>query len=157
MLLRIRRGDGSRRQAHPDLIAAAGKAMEERIYTVTEITREIKGLLEGSFPAIWVEGEMSNYLLHSSGHRYFTLKDESSQIRCTLWRFRGDRLRFEPEDGMKINAWGSITVYERNGQYQLDVAELVSAGLGKLEIAFRQLKEKLYREGLFDEEVDDAL
>ena len=126
--------------------------MEERVYTVTEITREIKGLLEGSFPAIWVEGEISNYLLHSSGHRYFTLKDESSQIRCTLWRFRGDRLRFEPEDGMKVTAWGSITVYERNGQYQLDVAELAPAGLGKLEIAFRQLKEKLYQEGLFDEE-----
>lgn len=126
--------------------------MEERIYTVTEITREIKGMLEGNFPAVWVEGEISNCLLHSSGHRYFTLKDESSQIRCTLWRFRGDRLRFEPEDGMKVTAWGSITVYERNGQYQLDVAQLVPAGLGKLEIAFRQLKEKLFREGLFDEE-----
>ena len=129
-----------------------GQRVPERIYTVTEITREIKGMLEQSFPAIWVEGEISNYLLHSSGHRYFTLKDENSQIRCTLWRFKGNRLRFEPEDGIKVMVWGDITVYERNGQYQLDVSELVPAGLGRLEIAFRRLKERLLQEGLFDEE-----
>jgi len=126
--------------------------MREKIYTVTEITREIKSILEENFPALWVEGEISNYLLHSSGHRYFSLKDENVQIRCTLWRFRGDELQFEPADGMKVIVWGSITVYERNGQYQLDVIELIPAGLGKLEIAFRRLKEKLFREGLFDEE-----
>jgi exodeoxyribonuclease VII large subunit len=124
----------------------------EKVYTVTEITREIKGILEQGFPAIWIEGEISNYLLHSSGHRYFTLKDENSQIRCTLWRFRGPQLRFEPEDGMKVMAWGDVTVYEKNGQYQLDVSELVPAGMGKLEMAFRQLKERLFQEGLFDEE-----
>jgi exodeoxyribonuclease VII large subunit len=126
--------------------------MQEKIYTVTEITREIKSTLEQNFPTLWVEGEISNYLLHSSGHRYFTLKDENAQIRCTLWRFRGDRLQFEPADGMKVMAWGSITVYGRNGQYQLDVAELVPAGVGKLQIAFQKLKEKLFEEGLFDEE-----
>ena len=126
--------------------------MPERIYTVTEITREIKGILEKSFPTIWVEGEISNYTLHSSGHRYFSLKDENAQIRCTLWRFRGDWLRFEPEDGIQVIASGSISVYERNGQYQLDVTELIPAGLGKLEIAFQKLKEKLWRQGLFEEE-----
>ena len=126
--------------------------MQEKIYTITEITREIKSILEENFPAVWVEGEISNYLLHSSGHRYFSLKDENAQIRCTLWRYRGDELQFEPENGMKVMAWGSITVYERNGQYQLDVVELIPAGLGKLEIAFRRLKEKLFQEGLFDEE-----
>jgi len=126
--------------------------MQEKVYTVTDITREIKDLLEQSFPAVWVEGEISNYLLHSSGHRYFTLKDENAQIKCTLWRFRGDQLQFEPADGMNVMAWGSITVYERNGQYQLDVMELVPAGVGKLEIAFQKLKEKLFGEGLFDEE-----
>jgi len=126
--------------------------MREKIYTVTEITKEIKSILEENFPALWVEGEISNYLLHSSGHRYFSLKDENVQIRCTLWRFRGDELQFEPADGMKVIVWGSITVYERNGQYQLDVIELIPAGLGKLEIAFRRLKEKLFKEGLFDEE-----
>lgn len=126
--------------------------MQEKIYTVTEITREIKGILEESFPTVWVEGEISNYTLHSSGHRYFSLKDENAQIRCTLWRFRGTRLGFELEDGMQVIALGSISVYERNGQYQLDVIELIPAGLGKLEIAFQRLKEKLFQEGLFDEE-----
>jgi exodeoxyribonuclease VII large subunit len=126
--------------------------MQEKIYTVTEITREIKGILEESFPTVWVEGEISNYTLHSSGHRYFSLKDEDAQIRCTLWRFRGERLQFEPEDGVKVIALGSISVYERNGQYQLDVIELIPAGVGKLEIAFQRLKEKLFQEGLFDEE-----
>jgi exodeoxyribonuclease VII large subunit len=126
--------------------------MPEKIYTVTEITREIKSILEGNFPNVWVEGEISNYVLHSSGHRYFSLKDENAQMRCTLWRFRGDQLQFEPADGMKVIAWGYVTVYERNGQYQLDVVDLIPAGLGKLEIAFQRLKEKLFEEGLFDEE-----
>jgi exodeoxyribonuclease VII large subunit len=126
--------------------------MQEKIYTVTEITREIKGILEENFPTVWVEGEISNYTLHSSGHRYFSLRDENAQIRCTLWRFRGERLGFEPEDGAKVMALGSVSVYERNGQYQLDVIELVPAGLGKLQIAFQRLKEKLFQEGLFDEE-----
>jgi exodeoxyribonuclease VII large subunit len=126
--------------------------MPEKIYTVTEITREIKGTLEAGFSLVWIEGEISNYLFHSSGHRYFSLKDENAQIRCTLWRYRGEYLRFEPADGIKVTAQGSITVYERNGQYQLDVFDLIPAGVGKLEIAFQQLKEKLSKEGLFDEE-----
>jgi exodeoxyribonuclease VII large subunit len=126
--------------------------MPEKIYTVTEITREIKGILEAGFPVVWIEGEISNYLFHSSGHRYFSLKDENAQIRCTLWRYRGEYLRFEPADGMKVTVQGSITVYERNGQYQLDVFELIPAGMGRLEIAFQLLKEKLSQEGLFDEE-----
>ncbi|MCJ7577011.1 MAG: exodeoxyribonuclease VII large subunit, partial [candidate division Zixibacteria bacterium] len=126
--------------------------MQKQIYTVTEITKEIKGILEESLPSVWVEGEISNYILHSSGHRYFSMKDENAQIRCTLWRFRGTRLSFEPEDGMRVIAFGNITVYERNGQYQLDVIELIPAGWGKLEIAFQKLKEKLFQEGLFDEE-----
>jgi exodeoxyribonuclease VII large subunit len=126
--------------------------MQEKVYTITEITKEIKSILEESFPNVWVEGEISNYTLHSSGHRYFSMKDENAQIRCTLWRFRGTRLSFEPEDGMKVIAFGNISVYERNGQYQLDVIELIPAGWGKLEIAFQKLKEKLFQEGLFDEE-----
>jgi exodeoxyribonuclease VII large subunit len=125
---------------------------KEKIYTVTEITKEIKGILEESLPTVWVEGEISNYTLHSSGHRYFSLKDENAQIRCTLWRFRGTRLSFEPEDGLQVIAFGSISVYEKNGQYQLDVIELIPAGWGKLEIAFQRLKEKLLQEGVFDEE-----
>jgi exodeoxyribonuclease VII large subunit len=126
--------------------------MQKKIYTVTEITKEIKGILDESLPSVWVEGEISNYILHSSGHRYFSMKDENAQIRCTLWRFRETRLSFEPEDGMRVIAFGNITVYERNGQYQLDVIELIPAGWGKLEIAFQRLKEKLFQEGLFDEQ-----
>ena len=125
--------------------------MADKVYTVTEITRQIKSLLEAKLSTVWVQGEISNYLLHSSGHRYFTLKDENAQIKCTLWKFRGERLRFEPADGISVTAWGSITVYERGGQYQLDVAQLMPDGLGKLEIAFQRLKERLFSEGLFDE------
>ncbi len=126
--------------------------LQEEFYTVSEITKEIKDTLETSFPMVWVEGEISNYLFHSSGHRYFSLKDENSQIRCTLWRFRGEYLRFEPADGMKVMVQGNITVYERSGQYQLDIIDIISAGVGKLEIAFQKLKEELFKEGLFDEE-----
>lgn len=125
--------------------------MEAEIYTVTEITKKIKDILEGSIPTMWVEGEISNYTLHSSGHRYFSLKDENSQIRCVFWRFRSNSLRFEPEDGLKVIALGKITVYQRGGQYQLDVALLHPAGIGKLELEFQRLKEKLFKEGLFDE------
>jgi len=125
--------------------------MQAKIYTVTDITREIKNLLEQSFPTLWVEGEISNYTLHSSGHRYFSLKDENAQIRCVLFRWEGRRLVFEPQDGMKVFALGNITVYEKSGQYQLNVIRLHPVGIGELELAFQQLKERLYNEGLFDE------
>ena len=125
--------------------------MQAKIYKVSEITREIKNLLEQSFPTLWVEGEISNYILHSSGHRYFSLKDENSQIRCVLFRWEGRRLGFEPQDGMKVYALGNLTVYEKSGQYQLSVIRLHPLGIGELELAFQQLKERLYNEGLFDE------
>jgi len=121
-------------------------------YTVTEITRLIKTTLEQSYHDIWVEGEISNYHLHSSGHRYFNLKDEHAVIRVTLWRSLGAYLRFEPEDGQKVLVYGDITVYEKGGSYQLNCRKLVSVGVGELELAFRQLYEKLSAEGLFDEE-----
>ncbi|OGC78981.1 MAG: exodeoxyribonuclease VII large subunit [candidate division Zixibacteria bacterium RBG_16_40_9] len=122
-----------------------------KIYTVSEINREIKTLVELNLPPIWIEGEISNYIHHTSGHRYFTLKDENAQIRSVLWRDIGDFLQFEIEDGMKVVIYGNISVYEKQGQYQLYVEDIVPAGLGKLELAFRQLKEKLFKEGLFDE------
>jgi len=125
--------------------------MQAKIYKVSEITREIKNLLEQSFPTLWVEGEISNYILHSSGHRYFSLKDENAQIRCVLFRWEGRRLGFEPQDGMKVYALGNLTVYEKSGQYQLSVIRLHPVGIGELELAFQQLKERLYNEGLFDE------
>jgi len=125
--------------------------MQAKIYKVSEITREIKNLLEQSYPTLWVEGEISNYTLHSSGHRYFSLKDENAQIRCVLFRWEGKRLAFEPQDGMKVYALGNLTVYEKSGQYQLSVIRLHPLGIGELELGFQQLKERLYNEGLFDD------
>ncbi len=123
-----------------------------KTYTVTEITRLIKTTLEQSYHDIWVEGEISNYHLHSSGHRYFNLKDEHAVIRVTIWRSVGAYLRFEPEDGQKVLVYGDITVYEKGGNYQLNCRKLVPVGVGELELAFRQLYEKLSAEGLFEEE-----
>ncbi len=121
-------------------------------YSVTEITRLIKTTLEQSYQDIWVEGEISNYHHHSSGHRYFNLKDEHAVIRVTLWRSLGMRLQFEPEDGQKVLVYGDITVYEKGGSYQLNCRKIVPVGVGELELAFRQLYERLSAEGLFDEE-----
>lgn len=123
---------------------------DEKVYTVTALTRLIKYTLEASFPSIWVEGEISNYIHHSSGHRYLSLKDENATIKLTIWRSAGQYLKFEPEDGMKVRAFGDISVYEKGGNYQLNVKKLIPVGVGELEIAFRQLYEKLSGEGLFD-------
>ncbi len=79
--------------------------MPDKIYSISELTRELKQLLEGVFPKIWVEGEISNYVKHSSGHRYFTLKDQNAQLRCVMWRWMGSHLVFEPQDGLKVRAW----------------------------------------------------
>jgi exodeoxyribonuclease VII large subunit len=125
---------------------------EPKVYTVSELTKEIKEVLESSFEPLWVEGEISNYTLHTSGHRYFSLKDENAQIRCTMWKRLGDYLRFEPENGMKILAFGEISVYEKNGQYQLNIKKLLPKGIGELELAFRQLYDRLQKEGVFVEE-----
>ncbi len=126
--------------------------MTDKIYSITELTKELKQILEGAFPKIWVEGEISNYIKHSSGHRYFTLKDQNAQIRCVMWRWMGSHLIFEPQDGLKVRASGQITVYEKSGQYQLIVTSMQPAGIGELELAFQQLKNKLADEGLFDPE-----
>ncbi|UCD94833.1 MAG: exodeoxyribonuclease VII large subunit, partial [Candidatus Zixiibacteriota bacterium] len=125
---------------------------EEKAYTVTAITRLIKYTLEESFPSIWVEGEISNYIHHTSGHRYLVLKDENATLKVTIWRSVGQYLRFEPENGMKVRAFGDISVYEKGGNYQLNAKKLLPVGVGELEVAFRQLYEKLGKEGLFDEE-----
>jgi exodeoxyribonuclease VII large subunit len=122
----------------------------QKVYQVSELTREIKGLLEESFPVLWVEGEISGYKRHSSGHHYFTLKDSLSQLSAVMWRGRAAALNFTPVDGMKVLAWGSLSVYEAGGRYQLDVLLLRPAGLGELQIAFEALKARLAAEGLFD-------
>jgi exodeoxyribonuclease VII large subunit len=131
--------------------------MEKRIYTVSTLTREIKELLETSFPRLWVEGEISNYKRHSSGHFYFTLKDENAQIRCAMWRFKADQLRFQLEDGMKVLVEADIQLYEKSGSYQLIIQQLQPAGIGDLQLAFEQLKKKLQAEGLFDSQYKKEL
>lgn len=122
----------------------------EEIYTVTAVNKMAKFALEESFASIWVEGEISNYHHHGSGHRYFSLKDDQSQLSCAMWRSYAQNLKFLPKDGLKILANGMLTIYEQGGRYQLMVKRLLPAGMGELELAFRQLHEKLEKEGLFD-------
>jgi exodeoxyribonuclease VII large subunit len=120
------------------------------IYTVSQLTAEIKTLLERNFESLWVEGEISNVRLPSSGHLYFTLKDESAQVRGVMFRLQTRLLKFEPADGLQVVCYGRLSVYEPRGEYQIVVDYLEPKGLGALQLAFEQLKEKLTREGLFD-------
>lgn len=123
-----------------------------QIFSVSEITSQIKTVLETTFPFIWVEGEISNYKYHTSGHMYFTLKDEYSELKGVMFRGDNRSLRFSVEDGMNVLALGNIAVYERRGLYQLIVRQMEPAGLGTLYLAFEALKKKLAEEGLFSEE-----
>jgi exodeoxyribonuclease VII large subunit len=116
--------------------------------TVSELTQQLQLLLEEAFPYVRVRGEISNYKLHSSGHRYFTLKDEGAQIACVLWR--GRPLNFEPCDGMRVVAEGNISVRPQRGQYQLDCWSLEPDGIGSLYEAFERLKQELQARGWFD-------
>ncbi len=124
--------------------------INEEILSVYELTRRIKSVLESDFKAVTVTGEISNLKRHSSGHIYFTIKDEKASISATIWRSRAAYLTFTPQEGMKVIARGSITVYEVQGKYQLDVVSLKPLGIGELQIAFEKLKQKLAAEGLFD-------
>lgn len=127
--------------------------MEERhIYKVSELNREIKNLLEGEFPEIWLEGEVSNFKLHTSGHMYFSLKDADAQISAVIYRNIAEYLKFKPEDGLKIICRGKISTFIKRGQYQIVIYYLEPAGKGALQVAFEQLKKKLQAQGLFDEE-----
>jgi exodeoxyribonuclease VII large subunit len=126
--------------------------MSERVVcTVSELAMRIKAQLEDQFPAVWVEGEISNLRTPSSGHAYFTLKDDGAQLRCVLFRGRGRRVAFQPEDGMQVLAFGGLDVYLARGEYQLVVELLEPKGVGALQLAFEQLKRKLAAEGLFEE------
>jgi exodeoxyribonuclease VII large subunit len=122
---------------------------ERKIYSVTELSREIKGLLEGKFPDIWVAGEVSNFRAAASGHYYFTLKDAGAQLRAVCFRNQARYLKFKPQDGISVIARGRLSAYEARGEYQLLVELLEPAGLGALQLAFEQLKAKLAAEGLF--------
>ena len=122
-----------------------------KIYTVSEVTKDIRGLLEDNFPTLWLCGEISNFRSPSSGHFYFTLKDETSQIPAVMFRSSNHSLKFRLEDGLEVIVHGRVTVYEPRGQYQIVVDHAEPKGLGALQLAFEQLKDKLKAEGLFDE------
>jgi len=122
----------------------------DRVYTVSEITQIIKLEIESSFPLVWVEGEISNFRRHLSGHLYFTLKDEKAQLRAVMFRLEARQLGFEIKDGLKVICRGRLTVYEPRGEYQIVVEIMEPKGKGALQLAFEQLKEKLRAEGLFD-------
>ena len=124
---------------------------ERAVLSVSELTARIKEQLEVAFPAVWVEGEISNLRTPGSGHAYFTLKDETAQLRAVLFRNRGRRIRFEPEDGMKVLAFGGLDLYPPRGEYQLVVELLEPKGVGALQYAFEQLKRRLEAEGLFEQ------
>src|SRR6058998_1185938 len=120
-----------------------------KVLTVTELTRSIRNTLEVKFGAVWVQGEISNYKLHPSGHQYFTLKDARAQIACVIFRNAMPPLRIPLADGAQVQAYGTVTVYETRGQYQLSVQILQPRGVGVLQAKFEALKRKLDAEGLF--------
>src|SRR5659263_185158 len=120
------------------------------IYSVHEFTLTIKNTLtKGQFNDVWIRGEISNFTNHSSGHRYFTIKDKNSQLACIMFKWHGKNLRFEPEHGMKVLVLGDIDIYEQRGVYQLKVRDMRPDGIGELYKAYEQLKNKLAMEGLF--------
>ena len=124
---------------------------EKHVFSVSELTKYIRVILEDSFPTIWVEGEISNFVLHTSGHMYFSLRDSAAILKCAMFKRANEKLKFRPKDGMKVVCRGAISVYEARGDYQLIVEEIEPKGVGALQLQFQQLKEKLLKEGLFDE------
>ena len=127
--------------------------MQQQVFSVSEVNGWIKNLIDGipQLNGVFIRGELSNYKIYPSGHHYFTLKDAESSLRCVMFKGSAMKLRFRPENGMKVIAFGRISVFPRDGAYQLYCSQLTADGIGDLHIAFEQLKEKLYREGLFDE------
>ncbi|MEI6846335.1 MAG: exodeoxyribonuclease VII large subunit [Candidatus Firestonebacteria bacterium] len=121
-----------------------------KIYSVSEITRQVKSLIQ-QFEGIWLEGEISNFVPHSSGHMYFSLKDEKSVIRGAFFKNANQHLKFKPADGMMVIVHGNLDLYEKSGQYQIIVDNMEPKGVGALQLRFEQLKAQLSKEGLFDQ------
>ena len=123
------------------------------VYTVSQVNGYVKGLMDGDelLTGLLVRGEISNYKRYPSGHHYFSLKDEAGALRCVMFRGEAARLRFRPENGMRVVAFGRVSVYPRDGAYQLYCQELMQDGRGALDEAFERLRRRLEAEGLFDE------
>jgi len=124
---------------------------QRRVWKVSELTQQIANLLEGAFPDVWIEGEVSNFRPAQSGHLYFTLKDSRAQIRCVCFREQARLLKFRPDDGLHVTVRGALGVYETRGEYQVYVSYIEPVGLGALQLAFEQLKKQLQNEGLFEQ------
>lgn len=121
----------------------------EEIFSVTEVSNLVKNIIDANLPFLWIEGEVSNYVAHSSGHIYFSLKDNSSVIRCACFRQYNRMLTYKPKNGEKVISFGKIDVYEKTGTYQLIVRNMLPAGIGELQVKYLALKNKLEEEGLF--------
>ncbi len=126
--------------------------MERSALSVTELNQYVKNLVDGDelLMDLCVRGELSNYKIYPSGHHYFTLKDAESSLRCVMFKYSAMKLRFRPENGMSVTAFGRVSVYLRDGAYQLSCTALMPEGMGDLQVAFEQMKAKLSAEGLFD-------
>ena len=135
------------------LLSSLFDPTERQPLTVSELTLRIRDALEKSFATVWVEGEISNFRQHSSGHWYFTLKDASAQLKAACYRSANQRIRFRPEDGLQVRARGRLSVYEQQGAYQLVVETLEPVGAGALQLAFEQTKARLQAQGLFAQEL----
>ena len=127
------------------------------VYAVSRLVREARATLEGGFPLLWVEGEISNLAMPASGHIYFTLKDEAAQVRCAMFKGRNRQLRFIPENGMQVLLRVRVTLYEGRGEFQLVVEHMEEAGSGALQRAYEALKHRLGEAGLFDDAHKKAL
>ena len=139
------------------LLASLFDEIERRPLSVSELTSQVRGALENRFASVWVEGEISNFKAAASGHWYFTIKDESAQLRAGCFRGVNRAIRFRPSDGLQVRARGRLTVYEPRGDYELIVEGLDPVGAGALRVAFEQLRERLQREGLFAESLKRPL
>ena len=138
--------------ATSDYNSSGDRSAPEGPLSVSQVTSQIKEVLEEALPMCWVVGEVSDFKHHSSGHRYFTLVDGVSQLSCVMFKWQARKLAFVPEPGIKVMVYGHISVYERGGRYQFYAAQLQPSGIGARALAFEQLKNRLEQEGLFDQE-----
>jgi exodeoxyribonuclease VII large subunit len=143
--------------AFADQMGFSFKPVDRRVWTVRELVAAVRTHIEREYGDTWVEGEISNFRAHDSGHLYFTLKDRSSQLSAVMFRSQARLLRFRPQDGMQVVARGRVTIYEDRGQLQISLEYLEPKGAGALQIAFEQLKAKLEAEGLFDAAAKKAI
>ena len=138
-------------------LEAENPSGQTQVYSVSGLTRDIRAILEAAFDSIWVEGEISNFRTVASGHSYFVLKDDKAQIRCVLFKGHRARMKFQPADGDQVLMFGRISVYDARGEYQVIAESLEPRGLGALQKAYEQLRDKLEKEGLFSKENKNSL